>query len=196
MSDIDVFTNEFKALPADAPTSHPHIIDVGKIKMAQLPPSVKLWDVIATLLLKLSTDTLTKFLDTSVQNCKTILKCTRKGQASECVVWRQEREVVAGTYTDCLTTLHMDIFEWDNLVKCVIKDDGSWEVKYASYRQYSVRDLDSVWRGEFVEPVPGFKATIPQDEWRKAELATLLGENILYDIYDSVELAWKATTTT
>jgi hypothetical protein len=95
MSDYDIFTDEYKALPADGPASHPHIVDVEEFKGAEILPPAKVWDAIATMLFKISPDTLKKFLDPTVKEFKLVTKETaHTGFYADLVIWKRGQSVV------------------------------------------------------------------------------------------------------
>jgi hypothetical protein len=87
------FTNSFEGLPASASPEHAHIInlrsyipdyDVGQY-------DIKIWDALATMLFKISKDTLSNFLDPGNKTFKLSQKLYTD---SNFLVWRRENEVL------------------------------------------------------------------------------------------------------
>jgi hypothetical protein len=71
-----------------------------------------------------------------------------------------------------------DVFEFDNLVRCAINFDGTWDINEASFGKYTRQKLEDVWTGKFVSTRIR-RELIASDDEKRAEFASILSEHIL-----------------
>ena len=86
------FLNDIQALPADAPTNHPHIIDLHTYTTSNDSNVLHAWDAVVTLLLALEKSILMKFLNESKEEFK--LGIPPNGSDERIVVWRKGTDVL------------------------------------------------------------------------------------------------------
>lgn len=86
------FLNDIQALPADAPTNHPHIIDLHTYTPSNDSNVLHAWDAVVIMLLALEKSTLMKFLDESKEEFK--LGISPNGSDERIVVWRKGTDVL------------------------------------------------------------------------------------------------------
>ncbi|KAF2188034.1 hypothetical protein K469DRAFT_477822, partial [Zopfia rhizophila CBS 207.26] len=89
------FTNHFEALPSDGPDNHAHIVDVPAFKdvMDEGERDIKVWDAVATMLFKISPDTLKTFLNPLTKTFKLVHKSKYTVWSTRLVIWKKEQEV-------------------------------------------------------------------------------------------------------
>ena len=86
------FLDDIQALPADAPTNHPHIIDLHTYTPSNDSNVLHAWDAVVIMLLALEKSTLMKFLDESKEEFK--LGISPNGSDERIVVWRKGTDVL------------------------------------------------------------------------------------------------------
>jgi hypothetical protein len=86
--------------------------------------------------------------------------------------------------------------EFDNLARFSIKEDGSWEVTYTSYRDYFRYDWEGVWAGQTVLRKPwsnlNMQATPTSDPFNAFKLfPSQLADSILSEpLWDATRYEW------
>ncbi|KAF2655888.1 hypothetical protein K491DRAFT_570814, partial [Lophiostoma macrostomum CBS 122681] len=153
------FTDEYEPLPSTGPPDRPHIIEIAGLKgydyedddglwRVNHPRQVMIWDVIATVLFKISPGTLEQFLNPEVEYFKLMCGPFDKG-GCDFIIWRKNQEVLVGHYVDLVfhknPARRYDCLEWDYLVRCDVGDDGAWKLKRAAFCHYTPRNMESVW---------------------------------------------------
>ncbi|KAF2111842.1 hypothetical protein BDV96DRAFT_451225, partial [Lophiotrema nucula] len=144
------FTDEFDGLPSTAPVNHAHIIDIetiGSDECNDFSGSVKIWDAVATMLFRISPETLKDFLNPEVKAFKLVQKSKHPSSDTQLVIWRKGNEVFVGQFVDLSEEYNIFDYEWDNIIRSTISDDGAWKLTYASFREYSKANLNEAWAG-------------------------------------------------
>ncbi|KAI4619665.1 hypothetical protein J4E83_005520 [Alternaria metachromatica] len=166
-------------LPANAPSDHAHVIDMALYKPS-LPSigvqcDVKIQDAVATLLFNISKATLDQFLDSQTTSFKFLWSFKREHVENQMIVWRQGAQVLVGQFVEYPED---DELEWDNLVRCRINYDGSWDLASATFGRYTRLGLHHAWAESFL---PRYTRMGIEHDKKKGEeqSARTLGDYIL-----------------
>jgi hypothetical protein len=90
------FSGSFEHLPATAPANHSHIVDLSSYDpdMEEEQYDVKVWDAVITILYKLSEETVSEFLSSSVKTFQLVHGYEKSRSDVKLVIWRQGSEVM------------------------------------------------------------------------------------------------------
>ncbi|KAI4927773.1 hypothetical protein J4E85_006285 [Alternaria conjuncta] len=179
------FLNVYERLPAHSPSTHAHIIDAGPFREVLIESEeeydLKIQDAVATMLFKISKDTLDTFLSGVTDSFKLVQSCERRSNW-QLIIWRQGTQVLIGQFID---NEKEDYLEWGNLVRCTINYDGSWGLDSVSHGRVTEREYKqayfetSMYIGTSRELGAG-------DEKEMAEYASTLSDYII------MERCWSA----
>jgi hypothetical protein len=191
-----VFTKEVEALFASPEAEKMHIIDVDHFLETfedEEDFTIKIWDVVATVIFRMSPQVLSRFIDPNTMSFKLTINPNKEGYCKR-IIWRRGNKLMVsqpprtficinltksqvGAYTP--TELHGGhVYLWDNLVRCEINSNGAWEIVSASYGAMTRQIMDDIWDVNRIERGPN-RFTEPQDDYRKQELAQILGTGML-----------------
>ena len=91
------FLNVYERLPAHSPSTHAHIIDAGPFREVLIESEeeydLKIQDAVATMLFKISKDTLDTFLSGVTDSFKLVQSCERRSDW-QLIIWRQGTQVL------------------------------------------------------------------------------------------------------
>ncbi|KAI4693355.1 uncharacterized protein J4E88_001726 [Alternaria novae-zelandiae] len=147
------FLNVYENLPASASENHPHIIDTDLCCLEFADPGanfdVKIQDAVATLLYKISKDILGQFLDKRTTSFKLVQSIEGiLNKELKLVIWKEGAQVLVGSYLDFVEA---DFLRWNNVVRCTVNSDGSWNlISATSATGDTKRELHHVWSGKFI----------------------------------------------
>ena len=84
------FSDDFESLPANSPENHAHVIG-DPINQGLHYGGVTIWDAIATMLYKISLETLQKFLNSQYNSFKLLNK---RSTRVSLMIWRTDAKVL------------------------------------------------------------------------------------------------------
>ena len=107
-----LFTNEYTALPANAPPDRPHIIDTEYETECSERGNVNVWDAIATVIFKVSPAKLDMFLDPS--NTEFKMDFDMKDYDNDFLIWKKADEVLVSerSFHSLTTTTYKYSIRW------------------------------------------------------------------------------------
>ncbi|KAI4648461.1 uncharacterized protein J4E79_010083 [Alternaria viburni] len=184
------FLNVYEHLPASASANHPHIIDTDLCKLEFCDEAA-----VATVLYKISKDTLGQFLDKRTTSFKLIQ--WREGPLNnefKLVIWKEGAQVLVSSY---LEHVEEDLLEWESVIRCTVNSDGSWNLISATSAGRSTRrGLHHVWSGKFIRT--RWSSEIERNACgTKEEFAHSFGEGMInFQCWDGeIKTKWDIATT-